>query len=107
MGTRGGDVDPGVLLYLMRELGESLEDVDRVLNKESGLLGVSGLSNDMRDVLEAAGRGEERAALALDVYCYRLRKYVGAYAAALGGLDVLVFTAGVGGEQRRGACASL
>jgi acetate kinase len=96
MGTRVGDVDPGALLYLMRELGLEAEEVDRVLNKESGLLGVSGVSNDMRDVLVAAATGDERAALALDIYCYRLRKYVGAYAAALGGLDVLVFTAGVG-----------
>jgi acetate kinase len=96
MGTRPGDVDPGVLLYLMRELGLTPADVDRVLNKESGLVGVSGLTNDMRDVLEAAARGDERAALALGIYCYRLKKYVGAYAAALGGLDVLIFTAGVG-----------
>jgi acetate kinase len=110
MGTRAGDVDPGVLLFLMRQSGLSAEDVDRMLNKESGLLGVSGVSNDMRDVLEAAfaeeapadgGRtaGDERARrarLALDVYCYRVKKYIGAYAAALDGLDVLVFTAGVG-----------
>jgi acetate kinase len=96
MGTRPGDVDPGVLLHLARELGLSVADLDRVLNKESGLLGVSGVSNDMRDVLRAAEAGDERARLALDIYCYRLRKYIGAYAAALGGLDVLVFTAGVG-----------
>ncbi len=96
MGTRPGDVDPGVLVYLLRELGLHVEDLDRVLNKESGLLGVSGDSNDMRDILAAAARGDERARLALDIYCYRLKKYVGAYAAALGGLDILVFTAGVG-----------
>jgi acetate kinase len=96
MGTRPGDVDPGALLYLQRELGLTAEDVDRVLNKESGLLGVSGVSNDMRDVQLAATAGDKRARLALDVYCYRLKKYIGAYAAALGGLDMLVFTAGVG-----------
>jgi acetate kinase len=96
MGTRPGDVDPGVLLYLLRELGLTPADVDRVMNKESGLLGVSGVSNDMRDVMEAAAGGNERSRLALEVYCYRLRKYLGAYAAAMGGLDVLVFTAGVG-----------
>ena len=95
----------------MRELGLTAEDLDRVLNKESGLLGVSGVSNDMRDVLGAAAEaGDERARLALDVYCYRLRKYIGAYAAAMGGLDVLVFTAGVGensAEIRAAACEGL
>ncbi len=110
MGTRPGDVDPGVLLHLARELGLSVADLDRVLNKESGLLGVSGVSNDMRDVLRAAEAGDERARLALDIYCYRLRKYIGAYAAALGGLDVLVFTAGVGEnspEIRASVCEGL
>jgi acetate kinase len=96
MGTRAGDVDPGVLLYLLRELGLTAAHLDRVLNKESGLLGVSGASNDMREVLEAAAGGSERSQLALEIYCYRQRKYIGAYAAAMGGLDVLVFTAGVG-----------
>lgn len=110
MGTRPGDVDPGVLLHLARELGLGVADLDRVLNKESGLLGVSGVSNDMRDVLRAAEAGDERARLALDIYCYRLRKYIGAYAAALGGLDVLVFTAGVGEnspEIRASVCEGL
>lgn len=96
MGSRGGDVDPGILLYLMRELGLSAADLDRILNKESGLLGVSGLSNDMRDVLAGAATGDERCRLALEVYAYRAKKYIGAYAAAMGGLDALVFTAGVG-----------
>jgi acetate kinase len=110
MGTRPGDVDPGALLYLTRELELTAADLDRVLNKESGLLGISGLSNDMRDVIEAAARGEARSALALEVYRYRLKKYVGAYAAAMGGLDVLVFTAGVGensAETRAAACEGL
>ncbi len=96
MGGRGGDVDPGVLLYLLREEGLSTGALDRILNKESGLLGLSGVSNDMRDVLSGAAAGDERCRLALDVYCYRAKKYIGAYAAALGGLDALVFTGGVG-----------
>ena len=110
MGTRAGDVDPGALLYLMRELGLSRACVERVLNKESGLLGVSGVSNDMRDVLAAGAAGDERARLALAVYCYRLRKYIGAYAAAMGGLDAVVFTAGVGEnspEIRASVCEDL
>ncbi len=96
MGTRPGDVDPGVMLYLLRDLGIPLDEVDGILNKESGLLGLSGVSNDMRDVEAGAAGGDERCRLALDVYAYRVKKYVGAYAAAMGGLDVLVFTAGVG-----------
>jgi acetate kinase len=96
MGTRAGDIDPGVLLYLMRELGATSEGLDQILNKESGLLGVSGVSNDMRDVLDAAAAGDLRSRLALEIYCYRLKKYIGGYAAAMGGLEVIVFTAGVG-----------
>ncbi len=96
MGSRGGDLDPGVLLFLQQKLGYPVEEVDRLLNEESGLLGVSGRSNDMRDILAGVEAGDERCRLALELYCYRLRKYVGAYAAVLGGLDVLAFTAGVG-----------
>jgi acetate kinase len=96
MGTRPGDIDPGVVLYLLRDLGMSPDEVDGLLNKESGLLGLSGVSNDMRDVEAGADQGDPRCRLALDVYAYRVKKYVGAYAAAMGGLDVLVFTAGVG-----------
>jgi acetate kinase len=96
MGTRPGDVDPGAITYLMRELGLTADEVDRVLNKESGLLGVSGVSNDMRDILAAAAAGDVRSRLALDMYCHRLKKYVGAYAAIMSGLDVLAFTGGVG-----------
>ena len=95
---------------MMRELGLSADDLDRVLNKESGLLGVSGVGNDMRDVAARAATGDERCRLALDLYAYRLKKYVGAYAAAMGGLDVLVFTAGVGEnspEMRAAACEGL
>ncbi len=95
MGTRSGDIDPAILVYLARRLDASISDLDRIINKESGLLGISGLS-DMRDVEDAAADGNERAELALEVFCYRIRKYVGAYAAAMGGLDAIVFTAGVG-----------
>ncbi len=110
MGTRPGDVDPGIILYLMRQLGLAESDVDRVLNKESGLLGVSGVGNDIRDVLAAAAAGDERCKLAIELYTYRLKKYVGAYAAAMGGLDVLVFTAGIGEnspEIRSAVCEGL
>jgi acetate kinase len=110
MGTRPGDVDPGIILYLMRQLGLSESDLDRVLNKESGLLGLSGVGNDMRDVQAAAAGGDERCKLAIDLYAYRLKKYVGAYAAAMGGVDVLVFTAGIGEnspEIRAAVCEGL
>ena len=96
MGTRSGDVDAAIVPHLMakEELGSA--DVSALLNKHSGLLGVSGLSNDMRKLLEAEAAGNERARLAVDVFCYRLRKYIGAYVAALGGIDALVFTGGIG-----------
>jgi len=96
MGTRSGDIDPAILLYLERQLNWKPKDVDDLINKKSGLLGISGLSSDMRDIEEAVARGNERAALALDIFCYRVRKYIGAYAAAMGGLDALVFTGGIG-----------
>jgi acetate kinase len=110
MGTRSGDVDPGAVLYLIREFGLTADDLDRILNKESGILGVSGVSNDMRDVLGRADSGDERCRLAIDVYVHRLRKYVGAFAASMGGLDTLVFTAGVGensGQIRAAVCEGL
>ena len=110
MGTRPGDVDPGVVLFLLRDLGLSADEVDGILNKESGLLGLSGVSNDMRDVEAGAAQGDPRCRLALDVYAYRVKKYIGAFAAAMGGLDVLVFTAGVGEndpEMRAAICDGL
>ena len=110
MGTRPGDLDPGVILYMMRQLGLSAGDVDRILNKESGLLGVSGISNDMRDVRATAATGDKRCQLALELYSYRLKKYIGAFAAIMGGLDALVFTAGVGEndpEIRAAVCEGL
>jgi acetate kinase len=95
MGTRGGDVDPGVLLHLARTAGMGVDDLDGLLNHRSGLAGLAGRS-DMRDVLALIADGDPHARLAFDVYVHRLRKYVGAYTAVLGGLDALVFTAGVG-----------
>ncbi len=95
MGTRSGDVDPGALLYLL-EQGTSAEELDTLLNKKSGLLGLSGVSNDMRDVHAAIEKGNAEAKEAFDVFCYRIRKTVGAYAAAMEGLDAVVFTGGIG-----------
>ena len=95
MGTRSGDVDPGALFYLLQQGKISAADLDRRLNKESGLLGVSGSSEDMRDLL-AKAPGDAQAAEAVDLFCYRAKKYIGAYAAAMGGLDLLVFTGGIG-----------
>ena len=95
MGTRAGDIDPGLLLHLMRE-GASVEELEELLNRGSGLLGMSGISNDMRDVRAAAATGNEDAGLALELYSYRIRKLIGAYAAAMAGLDVVVFTGGIG-----------
>lgn len=95
MGTRSGDVDPALPAYLARVAGLDAPSVDEELNKHSGLLALAG-SNDLRDILAAAEKGDEGARLAIDVYCYRIRKYVGAYFAALGRVDAVVFTAGVG-----------
>ena len=99
MGTRSGTVDPGLLIYLLREKGLDVEALDRALQHESGLLGVSGVSGDMREVLAAAAR-DPAARLAIDVYVHRIRREIGAMAAVLGGVDALVFTAGVGENAR-------
>ena len=96
MGTRSGSVDPGILLHAMRERGLSADEVDEALNHRSGLLGVSGISGDFRDVEAAARSGYERARLALAIYANRARTAVGSLATAIGGVDALVFTAGVG-----------
>ncbi|MEI8013257.1 MAG: acetate kinase [Nitrospira sp.] len=97
MGTRSGDLDPAVVGHLVRKEGLSVDEVERLLNERSGLLGVSGLSHDMRELLKAAeGKPDSRAALALDMFCYRIRKYIGAYLAVLGGADALVFGGGIG-----------
>ena len=99
MGTRCGDVDPAALLYIQQKEGLDAEGMQALINKKSGVLGISGLSSDMRDIENAIELGNERAKLALDMYEYRIIKYVGAYTAALGGVDVIVFTAGVGENQ--------
>ena len=96
MGTRCGDVDAGVLAFLERTEGLTATQSEEMLNKKSGLLGLSGVSSDMREVLKAADEGHARSLLALKAYCYRVRKYIGAYAASMGGLDAIVFTAGIG-----------
>lgn len=96
MGTRSGSIDPAIVLYLINELKYSTEDVNTLLNKKSGVLGISGVSSDFRDIEDAAAKGDERAILALDIYHYRIRTQIGAYAAAMGGVDAIVFTAGVG-----------
>jgi acetate kinase len=95
MGTRTGDIDPAVVLHLARSAGMSVDDLDSLLNRRSGMRGLTG-HNDMREVHRLAAEGDEAARLGLDVYVHRLKKYVGAYTAVLGGLDVLTFTAGVG-----------
>ena len=95
MGTRSGDVDPAVVFHLHRELGLAYEDVDAALNHDSGLYGLAG-DNDVRNLLERADAGEAEAIVARDVYCHRIRKYLGAYLAVLGRVDAVVFTAGVG-----------
>ncbi|HLL21896.1 MAG TPA: acetate kinase, partial [Kofleriaceae bacterium] len=95
MGTRSGDLDPAIPLAMVRE-GKSVLEVDELLNRKSGLAGISGIGGDFRDVQAAAERGEVRARLALDIFVRRIRKYIGAYAAELGGLDAIVFTGGIG-----------
>lgn len=95
MGTRSGDLDPAILFYLGRECGLDLESLDVLLNKESGLKGICG-DNDMRTITNAAEQGDSQAMLALTIFCYRLKKYIGAYMAALGGVDCIVFTGGIG-----------
>ncbi|MGB9717792.1 MAG: acetate/propionate family kinase [Thermoproteota archaeon] len=109
MGTRSGDIDPSIVFYLIGE-GFSPREVEDMLNKKSGLLGVSGVSNDIRDVEREAEAGSKRARLALEIFAYRAKKYIGAYAAVLGGLDVLVFTGGIGENDplmRRMICGNM
>jgi acetate kinase len=96
MGTRSGDIDCSAVLYLMRQENISIDEMDEMLNTKSGLKGLSGNSNDMEKILEGASSKEEMSQTALEIFCYRIKKYIGAYTAAMGGLDVLVFTAGIG-----------
>lgn len=110
MGSRSGDIDPSAVTFLMEKLGKKPQEMADFLNKESGVLGITGISSDMREVESAAAEGNERAQLALKMYNYRIKKYIGAYAAAMGGVDIIVWTAGVGENQvgtRLEACSGL
>ncbi len=110
MGTRSGDIDPAIIPFLARVKDMPVAQIDNLLNKKSGMLGVSGLSNDMRTIEQAAKEGHTRAELALEMYCYRIKKYVGAYTAAVGNVHALVFTAGVGENSdtvRERVCSNL
>lgn len=107
MGTRSGDIDAGVLIYIQENFNKTVTDIQQIINKEGGLLGLSGVSPDYREVFESAKNGNVNAQIALDVFYYRIRKYIGAYIAVMGGLDALVFTGGVGensSEAREEIC---
>ena len=109
MGTRCGDIDPSVPFYLMRQTGMKPDDMESLLNRESGLKGICGVS-DMREIQERASKGDERAELAIEMFCYRIKKYIGAYHAVLGRLDAVVFTGGIGENAsaiRQRACEGL
>ena len=95
MGTRSGDIDPAILFYL-GDKGYDVNELNTMCNKNSGLFGISGASNDVRNLVELAGQGHQRAKLAIDIFCYRIKKYIGAYSAVLGSVDAVVFTGGIG-----------
>lgn len=110
MGTRSGSIDPAIITFLMNKKNMTIDEVDELLNKKSGVLGISGVSNDFRDIEKAAEEGNERAQLALDKFYYIVKKYIASYTAAMGGIDVLVFTAGLGEnsiEARKAICEDL
>ena len=110
MGTRCGDIDPTVVEFLMKKEGKTLEQVIAILNKQSGVLGVSGISNDMRDIEKGVAEDNEKAKLAHQMYCYRIKKYIGAYLAAMNGADAICFTAGVGENDitvRQAVCENM
>ena len=110
MGTRSGDIDGGAVSFIQKKLGLDADGISDLLNKKSGVLGITGLSSDMREVEAACENGDPKAVLAMKMYNYRIKKYIGAYAAAMGGVDIIVFTAGVGENQwstRQDACEGL
>ncbi len=110
MGTRCGDIDPAIVPYIMNKTGMNADEMNEYMNKKCGFLGVSGISSDCRDVSAAAKAGNKRAKLALDIVSYQIRKFIGAYTAAMGGLDAIVFTAGIGEndwEMRESVCSKL
>ncbi|UCD77488.1 MAG: acetate kinase [Desulfobacterales bacterium] len=109
MGTRSGDIDPAIIFFLGRQVGYAPQKIESMLNRQSGLKGICGV-NDMRDIARLAAKGDKRARLAIDMFCYRIKKYIGAYYAALGRVDVLVFTGGIGenaGDIRLRSCEGL
>jgi acetate kinase len=110
MGTRSGDIDPAVVIYLMSKEGLTMAEINALLNKHSGLLGISGVSSDMREIIKEMKNGNPRAKLAFEVFCYRVKKYIGAYSAVMGGVDAIVFTAGIGENSpdvRKKVCEDL
>ncbi len=110
MGTRSGDLDPSLILYIMGKEGLSLNEAGTLLNKHSGLIGISGVSSDMRELIASVKEGNKRAQYAFDIFCYRIKKYLGSYAAAMGGLDAFVFTGGIGensAEVRSEVCRDM
>jgi acetate kinase len=111
MGTRSGDIDPAIVDFVSAKEGLSPQEVETLLNKQSGLIGISGLTNDMRELLAEAGENNDRRArLAIEIFCYRAKKYIGSYLAAMGGADAIVFTGGIGenaAEVRELVCDGL
>jgi acetate kinase len=110
MGTRAGNLDLGALLFIAEKEDLTIQDTNNMINKRSGLLGISGISSDMRDLENAAGEGNERAQLALDMFSYRVKKFIGAYSAAMGGVDMVLFTGGIGEngwDTRKDVCADM
>ena len=110
MGSRSGDIDGGAVSFIQKKLGLDADGISNLLNKKSGVLGITGISSDMREIDAASDNGDEKARLALEMYNYRIKKYVGAYAAAMGGADIIVFTAGVGENQanmRESVCENM
>jgi acetate kinase len=110
MGTRSGDLDPSLILYIMGKEGLSLSEAGTLLNKHSGLIGISGESSDMREILASVKDEQKRSIYAFEIFCYRIKKYIGAYTAAMGGLDALVFTGGIGEnavEVREEVCKNM
>jgi acetate kinase len=110
MGTRSGDLDLGVLTFIMKKEELGVQSANTLINKHSGLMGVSGVSSDMREVHKAAEQGNKRAKLAIKMYSYRIKKYIGAYCAAMGGMDIIVFTGGIGENDtltRKKTCSNM